>query len=268
MTDKHKELVKQHFEATAQRWDDIYSRVEKVNDLVQGQRKDYAIAFLKDVAAPGSKVLDVGCGAGIVSIEAARMGFLVTGIDIAEQMINHCRSNLEKSDVEKSKCRFVCGDVFDIKFDDGAFTAILALGFLEYQKNESRMLHELNRILEPDGILIISGPQKYTIANCFRLGYVVKSVYLTVKKMIGKKVVEGEETSINEYSLRRFKTLLEPAGYKAVDYKRHGYANFMFLRELIGFKGELLLYRFFTGLSKIFPVNLFANNIIVVAKKK
>lgn len=267
MTENHTKLVKKCFEGLAQRWDDIYCKVEKVNDLVQIERKNFAITFLKKYTETGSSVLDAGCGTGVVSMEAVRSGFSVKGVDIAGEMIEHCRQNLQKSNVRKNECEFVCGDVSDCHFKDGHFAAILALGFLEYHKDEGAILRELNRILRSGGVLIVSGPIRYSISNCFRFAYILKSIYLCLKKMIGKKVVESEDISINEYSLRRFTNLLVTTGYEVIDCKRHGYANFILLRELIGFKGELFLYKLFTGLARILPIDRFANNIIVVARK-
>ena len=45
--------------------------------------------------APGSRLLDVGCGAGQIAIPAARAGVKVTGVDIATNLIEQARRRAE-----------------------------------------------------------------------------------------------------------------------------------------------------------------------------
>jgi 2-polyprenyl-3-methyl-5-hydroxy-6-metoxy-1,4-benzoquinol methylase len=260
----HKQLVETRFDQGVQRWDDIYSNVTKVNDLIQIQRKDFALGFLRAYAKPGGEVLDVGCGTGVVSIAAVRAGFAVHGIDISEKMVERSKENLARSGLKEAKCSFEYNDLMRCRFDERTFDAVLALGLIEYQDDELDTLREIKRVLRPGGVLIISGPQKYTIANGLRIGIALSRIYLALKRLVGIKVEEEVEISINEYTLARFSILLRKAGFKVVDSKRHGYANFMFLGRLLGFKGELFLFRVFGGLSKVLPIDRWANNIIVV----
>jgi hypothetical protein len=68
--------------------------------------------------------------------------------------------------------------------------------------------------------------------------------------------------------LKRFKMLMSSNGFNLIDYRRHGYADFVFLNKFIGSEGDILLYRFFTKLSTFIPVEKWANDIIVVAVKQ
>ena len=66
-----------------------------------------ALEFLARLAvAPGTRMLDVACGAGQIAIPAARAGVQVTGIDIASNLINQARARAK-------------GRGLDIRFDEG-----------------------------------------------------------------------------------------------------------------------------------------------------
>lgn len=76
--------------------------------------------------------------------------------------------------------------------------------------------------------------------------------------------------SINRYSTAAFKNILQRAGFSVVDYKRHGYASFWPLQSIERskqFKIEFFLHNNLTRLSKIVPIDRYANEIIAVAKK-
>ena len=67
-----------------------------------------AMDFLKRLdVAPGTKMLDVACGAGQIAIPAARAGVKVTGIDIAPNLIDQAqaRARAEKLEIGRASCR-------------------------------------------------------------------------------------------------------------------------------------------------------------------
>ncbi len=88
------------------------------------------IEFLIDVLglSPGTAVLDVGCGTGRHSIELARRGYRVTGIDLSEAMLDQAKAKAHAAGVQvvwrhDNAATFVAGDSFDavICLCEGAF---------------------------------------------------------------------------------------------------------------------------------------------------
>ena len=51
--------------------------------------------MLKKYSYPGARILDVGCGSGYISLELARSGYHVTGIDISSKVIDVAKKTLE-----------------------------------------------------------------------------------------------------------------------------------------------------------------------------
>jgi 2-polyprenyl-3-methyl-5-hydroxy-6-metoxy-1,4-benzoquinol methylase len=261
----HIDNVKTHFDINAQEWKDLYFKFNDANDLVLSNRTKIALDFLCKYLKHGSIILDAGCGAGIFSINAVQKGFFVHGIDISTKMIELCKETFYKKGIDTSKYRFLCGDFVDIDFPDNYFDAVIALGFLEYQKDEYEILERLRKIIRPGGLLICSGPIKIKFSNYFGLGALGYKGYKTIGSRLSKNI--ARPISINKYDLSKFKVLMKSIGFDLIDYKRHGYASFMIIDKLIGPKGDFLLYRFFNKLSKFLPIDRWANDIIVVAVK-
>jgi SAM-dependent methyltransferase len=95
------------------------------DDLEYTKNAAQEVDFLTDELGlpPGASVLDVGCGTGRHSIELARRGYRVTGIDISEGMLSRAR---EKADAEGLEVRWIRGDACDFTFED-KFDAALCL---------------------------------------------------------------------------------------------------------------------------------------------
>ncbi|MDQ2588071.1 class I SAM-dependent methyltransferase [Saccharothrix yanglingensis] len=72
--------------------------------------------------APRSRVLDVPCGSGRHSLELARRGHRVTGVDLSAEAIGHARRSSAGLDVE-----FIRADMREVPQDDG-FDAVVCLG--------------------------------------------------------------------------------------------------------------------------------------------
>jgi protein-L-isoaspartate(D-aspartate) O-methyltransferase len=74
----------------------------------------FAMEYLADYAKPGSRVLDVGCGSGYLSVALARMvgeKGKVIGIDYIDGLVDLARKNVEKEDkdlLDKGVSSFLC----------------------------------------------------------------------------------------------------------------------------------------------------------------
>src|SRR5688500_4316201 len=71
----------------------------------------------------GQRVLDVGCGTGVVAITARRRGAMVTGIDLTPELLERARENAAVCDVD---IEWHEGDVESLPFGDGAFDVVLS----------------------------------------------------------------------------------------------------------------------------------------------
>jgi 2-polyprenyl-3-methyl-5-hydroxy-6-metoxy-1,4-benzoquinol methylase len=259
--------VREYFDKDSMRWRELYYDHYTASNKVLSDRKNYSINFLTKYLKPDVRVLDAGCGAGEVSIDIVRKGYYVHGIDISEKMINLCNETFSKLGIDNKRYDFTVEDITRGDLPNDSYDGILAIGFLEYQKDELKTLKILHDKLRSKGILIITGPIRARITNLFGLG-------INIEDNFARAYIRNPHM-INMYNLSRFRKLLKSSGFTLIDYKRHGYADFYLLiwlsrlmqRELVTPKRSLMLHNGLTKISRIFPIDQFANDIIVVARK-
>ncbi len=117
------------------------------------------IPFLDAQAAghPHARVLDLGCGTGVVSLALASRGFRVSGIDHSREMLEIARRKYEQLE-STGEVAFEVGDVTELRFPDGSFDGVTCQGLLHHLADLRPCLAELNRVLRPGGFFYISEP--------------------------------------------------------------------------------------------------------------
>lgn len=103
--------------------------------------------------APGMKVLDVACGTGVVAVTAARMGAIVSAIDLTPQLLERARENARLAQVQVDWHE---GDVESLPFEDGWFDAVLSQFGHIFAPRPEVAVSEMLRVLRPGGTLAFS----------------------------------------------------------------------------------------------------------------
>ncbi|XP_039142741.1 ubiquinone biosynthesis O-methyltransferase, mitochondrial [Dioscorea cayenensis subsp. rotundata] len=103
----------------------------------------------------GLKVIDVGCGGGILSEPLARMGASVTGIDAVEKNINIARIHAE-SDPLTSSIEYRCTTAEQLVKENKKFDAVIALEVIEHVADPSEFCKSLAALTAPNGATVIS----------------------------------------------------------------------------------------------------------------
>ena len=110
-----------------------------------------------DVAAgsqAGSRVLDVGCGPGHLSIRLADLGLDVTGLDLDPAMIERARANATEAD-DISRPSFVVGDAAALPFPDASFDVVVSTFSVHHWAEPATGIAEIGRVLRPGGRALI-----------------------------------------------------------------------------------------------------------------
>jgi GT2 family glycosyltransferase/SAM-dependent methyltransferase/glycosyltransferase involved in cell wall biosynthesis len=104
----------------------------------------------------GRRVLDLASGEGFGAGILARSATSVTGIEIDARTVDHAALNYGGDRVS-----FTLGDARDLSaFPDGSFGAVIAFEMIEHVSDQSQVLSEAARVLAPDGLLIMSTPDR------------------------------------------------------------------------------------------------------------
>lgn len=144
----------------AYHWQQISLHPTRSNAFVKA-RYVHCLALLSGAVGglQGKRVLDVGCGDGVLTWRLQRQGASAHGVDASDLAIQLAREMHGKrgSDAE---FRTVSG--YDTGYPDGHFDAIVSSDVIEHVRDPDRLLGEIRRVLKPGGAAVISTPIRLT----------------------------------------------------------------------------------------------------------
>jgi SAM-dependent methyltransferase len=115
----------------------------------------------------GQKVLDVGCGTGVVAVTAALAGAQVSGLDLTPELIERARVNSQIAGVAVDWRE---GDAEQLPFGDAAFDVVLSQFGHMFAPRPAVAIGEMLRVLKPGGTIAFSTwPPEFMIGRMFRL---------------------------------------------------------------------------------------------------
>ena len=124
-----------------------------------GGRRDYAAMKVEralaalDGLAPGSRVLEVGCGAGATtrSMIGARPDLVIHGCDLS-------RTAIRTAQAFSGGIPYVVASATALPYQDASFHAVVFYDVLEHIPDADRSLEEIFRVLRPGGLLAATVP--------------------------------------------------------------------------------------------------------------
>ena len=102
---------------------------------------------------PGMRVLDVACGTGNLALPAARLGAVVTGVDIAPNLIEQARENAKR---EGLPVQFDEGDAENLPYEDASFDAVITMFGAMFTPRPELTAAELKRVCRPGGFIAMA----------------------------------------------------------------------------------------------------------------
>jgi len=189
------------------------------------------ISLLK--VSPGASILDLCCGPGRHSLQLARAGFCVTGVDRTKTYLEKARKQAEKEALNiefiREDMRSFCRpDTFDIVIN--LFTSF---GYFEDINDDRRVVGNVYRSLKDKGVFLIDTVGKEVLARIFRERdwYKVDDILVLQERKVSRNwnwmenrwimVKDGktEESRLSHrlYSAAELVALLRDCGFGAID---------------------------------------------------
>ena len=144
----------------------------------------------------GKSVLDIASGEGYGSNLLSKTADSVIGVDISVEAVSHASAKYKY----QKNLEYRAGSCTDIPCDDNLFDVVVSFETIEHITEHELMLGEVKRVLKPDGVLIISSPNKeiYLDDNEFHLkeldydefDSLLKSYFKNIE-MIGQMVISA-----------------------------------------------------------------------------
>ncbi len=146
---EHSEIAR--FDALASRWWDVDGEMKPLHDI-NPLRLRYVESRAGGLA--GKKVLDIGCGGGILSEAMAAAGAEVTGIDMAAEALKVARLHLLESR-RKVEYRHVSAEAFATEAPH-EFDVVTCMEMLEHVPDPASVINACATLVKPGGAVFLS----------------------------------------------------------------------------------------------------------------
>lgn len=145
-----------NFEELAARYDAWYQTPLGALAHALERKAIFSLAEIKN----GDRVLDVGCGTGIYTLEMAQRVAQVIGVDPSEAMLLIARKKLKRAGC---RGRFIRASAEALPFRPGVFDLALSVTSLCFVPRPDKAIHEAHRVLKSDGRLVLGELNRWSL---------------------------------------------------------------------------------------------------------
>lgn len=222
--------VESFFDADAPTWRSLYETGDDVFAAIHQLRHRIALDWVTDLhLPPGSRALEVGCGAGLASIEMARSGLRVSAVDATPAMVAMATTTVSRAGMH-DRVTVGLADAHALPFPAGEYDLVVALGVLPWLAEPARGLDELLRVLRPGGWLVanVDNPRRLNVLLDPR--YTPAMAWLrAVRRRIRHHT--GPDAGVPEtvkHTPGQFRRLLRQRGAEIIREQGYGFGPFTF----------------------------------------
>ena len=142
-------------EAVRKSWDQssvMYDNCPGHGIWTEEEKNAWKQELARNIRESPQRVLDVGCGTGVMGLLFAEMGHQVTGVDLSEAMMEKAR---EKSYAQNLSIELMTGDAEHLPFEDGSFDVVINRHLVWTLPHPEIALEEWHRVLKKGGVVLI-----------------------------------------------------------------------------------------------------------------
>lgn len=205
----HMQRVKRFHDIDAPEYFAARYQLDTCEGLMYVTRKEIVLNMIDK--SPG-KILDVGCGPGIITKELLEKGFEVYSSDLSKEMIVQARRQALQSPTNAC-AHFTVSDAGNLPFTNGSMDTVICVGLMCYVKNHHSVLSEIHRVLKPSGTTII----QVNNIQWPRLYKMIVPLYHYLKSIITGKSYDKLDFEFNFSSRRTFLENLKASNFRIID---------------------------------------------------
>lgn len=201
-----------HFKNASRFWRDIYEQ-QDVYAVIHQLRRRIVLGWIDELhLPPESQVLEVGCGAGGLTVALAGRRYAVTALDSVPAMLAETR-RLARKTGSANYVKTALIDVHNLSLKADTFSLVVALGVIPWLRSPGKALQEMVRVLKPGGFLIINTDNRWrlnSILDPFRFPLLLRARrrFRRVLEQWGLWKVTPNGSRSRPHSMREFDDLL------------------------------------------------------------
>lgn len=219
----------------------LYTSANPTRRWLHCVRRDWVLERIRQTAVGGGRALEIGPGSGVYLPFLAQQFESVTATDIEKEFLANVRQLAQSI----GGISVVEDDITSSRLPSGHFDLVLCSEVIEHIENSDRVLRNIHRILDANGSLILTTPQKYSVLELVARIAFLPGIRWLVEAVYAEPVLEMGH--INLMTRRTVEQQLTEAGFEIVD--RHICGFYLpLVAEFGGERGQRALSRLGAGL--------------------
>lgn len=181
---------KKYFNKRAEHGNTLYKKADYSSNLSLETRYENVSRILDELNLNGARVLDAGCGVGmLINLIKRRYPFSqIIGLDLS--------INALKLAKEQGESNLIKGSITSIPIREGVFDVVFCIEVFQYVNNWHTGLNELDSVIKPEGFLIISTLNKRCLFLRPRILGILKKLKFT---KMDENIVPHDKCLFKEY---------------------------------------------------------------------
>jgi ubiquinone/menaquinone biosynthesis C-methylase UbiE len=235
------ERVNAYFDAQALYWQGVYDD-PRLQGVIYRARQEAVLAAIDDLGlAQGAAVLEIGCGAGLLTVELARRGHSVRAVDSSQAMVELTRRRAQHEGVGALVDTQVA-DVHALPFGDDSVSLVVAVGLLPWLHEPGKALREMARVLRPAGDLVLTADNRARLSSWVDpRANVLLAPLKRLRRRLRPRPELGARSRLHFPS--HVDSLVRASGFQILDRRTVGFGPFSFLgRPLLSDRAGVRLH--------------------------
>lgn len=240
MKSKYARMVIEYFNESAKVYDIRHSQYDTIFGYIEKMRRKSVMPMVLE--SNGYRILDVGCGTGYY-LEVLSRKNEIFGIDIAIEMIKHCKN--------KNLQNVMIGSFNSLPFKSKIFDLVICINAFHYTSSPKEALNEMNYVLKEDGSIIL------TVLNWMS----PRGIFHLIRRYL-----KGKENLERRYTILNLQKMFQEAELEIVEIN-----GFNFILATSDFKKRskkfLDLFEYLEDKIGKTPIKYLSNEFVIRLKK-